>query len=36
LKILKDSEITFLENSLKEIPYGGNLISFVFGIYKKL
>jgi O-antigen/teichoic acid export membrane protein len=36
LKILKDSEISFLENSLKEIPYAGNLISFVFGIYKKL
>jgi O-antigen/teichoic acid export membrane protein len=36
LKVLKDSEISFLENSLKEIPYAGNLISFVFGIYKKL
>jgi len=36
LNVLKDSEISFLENSLKEIPYAGNLISFVFGIYKKL
>lgn len=36
LKILKDSEINFLENSLKEIPYAGNLISFVLTIYKKL
>jgi len=36
LKILKDSEISFLENSLKEIPYAGNLISFVLGIYKRL
>ncbi len=35
LKIFKDSEINFLESSLKEIPYAGNLISFVFGIYKK-
>ncbi len=36
MSIIRDSEMDFIERSLKQIPFAGNLISLVLGFYKKL
>ncbi len=36
MNIIRDSEMDFIERSLKQIPFAGNLISLVLGFYKKL
>lgn len=36
LNLIKDSELRVIEEGLTSIPFAGNLIGFILGIYKKL
>jgi hypothetical protein len=36
MQIFKDTGINFIEEVLKQIPFVGNFIGFVFNIYKKI